>query len=60
MVMCPAQLQDVHRAHLHALPTRLAIPAVKADVLRFEPVLKREYFHNLILPKVYRSIVNWV
>jgi hypothetical protein len=40
MVMRPAQLQNVYRAHLHALPARLALPAMEADILRFEPVLK--------------------
>jgi hypothetical protein len=40
MVMRPAQLQNVYRAHLHALPARLALPTMEADILRFEPVLK--------------------
>ena len=36
MVVPPAQLQNLHRAHLHALPARLAFPPVQADVLRFK------------------------
>ena len=60
MVMCPAQLQNVHRANLHALPARLALPPMEADVIRFEPVLKGEKFHIFILPLVYRPIVNWL